>query len=197
MDSRILGERLQVRFDWVGDRYAHCVLVHCGDRSVVVLKSAEGTSQQNWPPSPPLQQLSFLDLPDNRRAALLVGMAGQSHWSLSVTSGPDELVFETACRVNQRPERLCSEYCEMVARQRQDANSAGFRLFDGQSELTVSLLHPGGSSQLITSGGRTTIACCTGASGRPGTGGTDTDGPTPDRPATMRWDFRIRLTGAD
>lgn len=186
MDSHVLGERLQVRFDWVGDRYGHSILANCGDRPIVVLTSAEGTAQENWPASPPLQQLSFLDLPDNRRAALLVGMAGQSHWSLSVTSGPDELVFESACRVSKLPERLGSEYREMLGRQRQDAESARFGLFDGKCELSVSLLHPNGSSQLITSGDRTTIACRAGSS----------DGTLSKLPATWRWDYRIRLTSA-
>jgi hypothetical protein len=191
MDSQVLGERLQVRFDWIGDRYEHSVLAHCGDGSVVALRSAEGTSLESWPASPPLQQLSFLDLPDSRRVALLVGMAGQSHWSLSVTSGPDELVFEAACRVNKRPERLCSEYREMAARLRQDANSARFGLFEGKCELSVSLLHPNGSSRIITSGDRTAVVC---RDAPPGV--QTTTGPTSDRPATMRWDYRIRLTCA-
>ena len=53
-------------------------------KSRPLLESIEGTATDDWPPSPPLQSLSIETLPDGRRVALLVGMAGRSHWSASI-----------------------------------------------------------------------------------------------------------------
>jgi hypothetical protein len=43
---------------------------------------------------------------------MLVGMAGNSHWSMSVAvdAGQNKLLFDVACRVHERPERLGSTY---------------------------------------------------------------------------------------
>ena len=77
-----------------------------------VSESIEGTPVDDWPPSPALQSLSFHMLPDGRQAALLVGMAGSSHWSASIEPCADEprLRFDIACRHSRRPERLGSQY---------------------------------------------------------------------------------------
>ena len=72
---------------------------------VPLLESVEGTPSDDWPASPPLQSLQRRRSCRTAAAALLVGMAGRSHWSASVEAGPRPaaLVFDIACRHTQRP----------------------------------------------------------------------------------------------
>lgn len=113
------GHRLRVEFHELGDRYAHRLTVvlreEAGNETVVPLaESVEGASDDPWPPSPPLQSLSIEELADGRMAALLVGMAGRSHWSASIdvigVRLNGEPTFELACRFTAIPTRLCSTY---------------------------------------------------------------------------------------
>lgn len=106
------GSRLRVTFRWHADRYAHRITLHASEQVIHLLSSREGDAHKDWPPSPPLQQISQAQLPDGRRALLLVGMAGKNHWSLSVATDPDqqELVFDVACRANVSPDQLGSSY---------------------------------------------------------------------------------------
>jgi len=94
------GEVLRVVFAWRGDRFGHAVLaLRPGAEPRVLLESLEGAAGDAWPSSPALQSLRIEALPQGR-AALLVGMAGQSHWSASVEAVPGraELRFDVACR---------------------------------------------------------------------------------------------------
>ncbi|HND53526.1 MAG TPA: hypothetical protein PLV92_14050 [Pirellulaceae bacterium] len=87
------GVGLQVRFTRVGDRFAHCIeLVTTRDAiGVPLLTSVEGDNNSAWPPSATLQQL-HIERRDGigpsaetfSHVALMVGLAGRSHWSLSV-----------------------------------------------------------------------------------------------------------------
>jgi hypothetical protein len=106
------GRGLQVLFFWNGDRYAHRIEVLDGNAASVLMESREGDDGDEWPLSSPLQQLSIENRPDNRQVALLVGMAGQSHWSASVTADSNErsLLFEMACRTKDSPAKLSNSY---------------------------------------------------------------------------------------
>lgn len=100
------GACWELSFHWQEDRWGHSLsLVTSDSRRVVMLASNEGTAQQAWPPSPPLQALHFQTLPDGRQVALLVGMAGRSHWSASVepTCPKPGLRFDFACRHPAQP----------------------------------------------------------------------------------------------
>jgi hypothetical protein len=99
IDSQRQG--LRVQFTKELDRLAHTISVVCGEQVVPLLRSCEGTDQQEFPPSPPAQQIAIQEI-DKRQVALLVGMAGRSHWSASVESYPTDrrLNFDVACRVN-------------------------------------------------------------------------------------------------
>src|SRR3954451_16891094 len=91
------GTRLLVEFIRYGDRYGHVIsLVNAAGEIEPLLESVEGRSDDAWPDSPPLQSLSIEKLPDGRSAALLVGMAGRSHWSASVepTAGQPGLTVD-------------------------------------------------------------------------------------------------------
>jgi hypothetical protein len=77
-----------------------------------LLESIEGSGTDDWPPSPPLQSLHIESLPNGRRAALLVGMAGRSHWSASIETVKEsaEILFDLACRHAATPKQIGSRY---------------------------------------------------------------------------------------
>ena len=105
------GSVLAVEFRRVEDRFWH-EIVAIGSGRRVIASSIEGDPSETWPPSPALQQLSIQPLPDGNQVALLVGMAGKSHFSLSVTADQENrrLVFEAACRYQQVPLFVGSKY---------------------------------------------------------------------------------------
>ena len=106
------GGGLRVAFQWRGDRYQHSLAAVAGDRRQLLLQSREGDEQQVWPASPPLQQLSLEHRPGGGTVALAVGMAGSSHWSLSVEADPRAAAceFDVACRCAQPAAALGSLY---------------------------------------------------------------------------------------
>jgi hypothetical protein len=113
------GGGLSVVFTRRGDRFGHAVYcMSCaapGDgptNTQPYLESIEGTPDDDWPASPPLKELHFESRPDGRRLALLVGMAGKSHWSASVELDPSagRLTFDVACRLRGPAKRLGSMY---------------------------------------------------------------------------------------
>jgi hypothetical protein len=104
------GRGLRVEFFRRGDRYAHVISLLDGEAVTPAWESVEGTDAHDWPPSPALQQISLETLAGGRRALLLVGMAGTSHWSLSVEATQGALLFDAACRVKQVPEWLGNHY---------------------------------------------------------------------------------------
>lgn len=100
-NDQLEGGRLRVRFVPCADRLLHEVSVKCHGGWSVVLTSVEGDPSQDWPPSPPLQSLHIERPPGEHERALLVGMAGRSHWSASVMLDvhTSRLRFDIACRV--------------------------------------------------------------------------------------------------
>ena len=132
------GIGLRVEFHRDRDRYAHRVLGFNGDgKAVCLLESVEELPSSAWPCSPVLQGLNVEDL--NRKhqtdevqlAAMLIGMAGDGHWSLVVKPTLDDrttgLVFEAACRVKSLPPQFTSSY-RIADQIKQDASSTGCRL---------------------------------------------------------------------
>jgi hypothetical protein len=102
---------LRVVFDWRGDRFGHVIEQRLDGNWRTVLKSAEGSVDEGWPPSPPLQSLHIEERPTGL-VALLVGKSGTSHWSASIESAGslDALQFDLACRTQGPPAQLGSEY---------------------------------------------------------------------------------------
>lgn len=106
------GRGLRVRFFWQHDRYVHVIeAIGCGVLPLLASAASEGSA--DWPDDPPLQQLSIEPVGADR-AALGVGQAGRSHWSLSVEGRPGDqpaLRFDVACRcTDPPPQRLGSRY---------------------------------------------------------------------------------------
>ncbi len=100
---------LRVEFPRIDDRYHHRVFLVRDGEPQLLLTSVEGTPEEYWPSSPPLQQLSIEDRGD-LQVALAVGMAGSSHWSMSVESSLTRLTFDYACRCREEPEWLGTTY---------------------------------------------------------------------------------------
>lgn len=92
--------RLQVRFAFCEDRFGHEVWAAEGEEWRPVMSSVEGTPEQSWPASAPLQTLHVETRPEGP-IALLVGMAGKCHWSASVELdvARHQVRFELAARV--------------------------------------------------------------------------------------------------
>jgi hypothetical protein len=82
-----------------------------GARVTPLLESVDG-SDATSSFSPPLQSLNLHSLPDGRQAALLVGMAGRSHWSASIEplQGHAGFQFDIACRMGSPEAHLGSRY---------------------------------------------------------------------------------------
>ena len=103
---------LRVVFERRGDRFGHRVEVRAAADApwLVACYSLEGEADDDWPPSPPFQQLHVERRPRGP-VVLLVGMAGRTHWSGAVAEGDDGGVqFDFAARAHQTPLRLGSSY---------------------------------------------------------------------------------------
>ena len=107
---------LRTSMEWRNDRFAHVVDWVAGDQVFRLLESVEGSEEDCWPPSPALQDLSVEQRTQSRQVGLMVGMAGNSHWSISVENDPPQrlLIFDVACRVAGDPGPLGSQYKSRV-----------------------------------------------------------------------------------
>ncbi|MCI0361319.1 MAG: hypothetical protein L0211_22785 [Planctomycetaceae bacterium] len=135
------GLILRVEFIRLADRYRHVVsVVEPGGQVHPVFESVEGTATDDWPASPPLQSLSIEELTPARRAALLVGMAGNSHWSASIepVSGHAALVFDIACRAAGECGPLGSQY-RRVARLEVKITAEDGVLSDGDNQTCIKI----------------------------------------------------------
>lgn len=135
LDAR--GAGLRVEFIWQGDRFGHVISrVQPGGIAQPFFESMEGAAMDDWPASPPLQSHMFHKLPTGQSAALLVGMAGRSHWSASVETSPNsaKLVFDIACRHTAQPAWLGSRY-RVIG----DSQQATLVAEDAQISFTVEI----------------------------------------------------------
>lgn len=104
---------LRVEFLSVGDCFAHRVVaVDREELSMNLIESVEGDFHSSWPRSPILQSLNSHSDTKEAPAAMLIGAAGDGHWSLTVqqSEAPCGLVFDVACRVKSLPPGLTSTY---------------------------------------------------------------------------------------
>lgn len=102
---------LRLELFWSRDRYRHRLLVGPLEQSACLLESSDESWDHDWPSSPPLQQLSIEER-ETGRVALLVGMAGKSHWSASIEllTHPTTVRFDIACLAKPVPQRVGSRY---------------------------------------------------------------------------------------
>lgn len=111
LDDRQSGVELVLA--WRGDRWGQLVRLWREGTPALAFESLEGAAD-DWPVSPPFQELSDETLADGRRVLFLVGRAGTSHWSASIEARGGQLVFDIACRHSRSPERLGSTYVQLA-----------------------------------------------------------------------------------
>ncbi len=107
---RLTAGSTVVEFNWDRDRWRHEVLSAAGRWTS--LEGAGERGDDRWPASPVLVEVSLVELADGP-AILGVGLAGRSHFSLSVAACPahgDTLLFEAACRIQEPAAWLGSSY---------------------------------------------------------------------------------------
>ena len=98
----------RVVFEKKSDRWSHRFEWVTSGKPVLVATSIEGTSDSDWPPSQPLQEITQAYVGE-QPVLLGIGMAGRSHWSLSCShepdsiEHPDSIFFELACLVKTTP----------------------------------------------------------------------------------------------
>ena len=158
-----------VEFTRRGDRLAHVISQLVDGQARPLLSSIEGTPSDEWPPSPPLQEVHF-ESRSGVELALPVGMAGKSHWSISIELcvATGRLTFDVACRVRSVPEFLGSTYAILAPAGRDDMHS------EPNWKLEVEPIEGQVANQI----GRSATELCI------------TAGPTIDRlPATVRWRY--------
>jgi hypothetical protein len=105
-DQHLDGELLSVRLCFSEDRFGHEIWLGDGANQIRVLRSLEGAPDEEWPASPPFQSLHVERREHagaGRQLALLVGMAGRSHWSASieVDRAARQARFDIACRTGE------------------------------------------------------------------------------------------------
>lgn len=75
-----------------------------------LMSSVEGDGQQPWPPSPPFQECLEQRIGEDT-IVLATGMAGKTHWSMSVEADDSPaLVCDVACRTGTPPTEVGSQF---------------------------------------------------------------------------------------
>ena len=127
------GRCLELVFSKIDDRWRHDLRLVNGSTHTLLLRSSEGDGQQEWPPSPPLQDLDILGSKNGHDIVLAVGMSGKSHWSASIEPKQDALVFDLACLARQQPVKIGSVY-EVFP---DESHQANWAVDDGMARLVL------------------------------------------------------------
>ena len=168
------GDHLRVRFQRRDDRWTHAIEATDANGLLWRLESIEGAADEFWPPSPPLQSLQWHSLANQEPVALLVGMAGSSHWSATIAAEGNRLLFDIACRLSAQPIWLGGSY--------RLSNSAGQPLPLAASKPTIQLLPlavadaPPGS--IVSNNGRITVHI---------------EDARSNLPRTVRWQYAVSM----
>ena len=109
------GVGLFVNFVKQQDRFGHVIALVEGESCTPLFASIEGPSDEEWPESPPLQEI-HLEERGATTVAMLVGKAGHSHWSVAVEpmSQPGAIHYSVACRMRDHPQCICSRYGSLL-----------------------------------------------------------------------------------
>ncbi|MFO0922692.1 MAG: hypothetical protein U0905_09425 [Pirellulales bacterium] len=106
-DLELKTSKWKVRCVYVIDRYTIEIHRYDGSQWQPLLTTPLGDTTDDWPCNPPLQQISYEELGQASPAILGMGMAGTSHWSLSIHEDRDQsLVVDVACRYSNLPRSL-------------------------------------------------------------------------------------------
>lgn len=98
------AELLVVHFIWSHDRWGHQLEWRHDHESILLATTLEGDDKQEFPPSPPIQDMS-VEHRSGGAVALGVGMAGAAMWSFSAEAKNDQGIveFDWACQPRGMP----------------------------------------------------------------------------------------------
>lgn len=117
--------------------------------AITILNSVEGDSNEDWPPSPPIQEIEPHCRDMKANAVLGVGRAGKSHWSASFApriASPYEIQIELACLVGIHhstkliPLSSCYSISAEIEALRSESETGSIRLLGLGFELEISPL---------------------------------------------------------
>ena len=104
------GKTICVEFYRFAKQFGHRIGFHGFNSQPIFANTVETFSEQVWPDAPPVQDVHFEDR-GTSQVLLGLGMAGKSHYSVSIGSNlRDELKFEFACHVKEKPGFLGTVY---------------------------------------------------------------------------------------
>jgi hypothetical protein len=166
------------------DRFGHEIAFVAGPTATACLSAELGRGRDPWPASPPLQQCSVEPSSRGGQMALLIGMAGKSHWSQSVetAAAAPSLTFDVACRVHRQPLWLGSSYRANHPVEVLSASSVRLAVAAGV-ELTLTGESLDGASSVRMEVGDNHVAIVADLGRLP-------------LPSTVRWRYRIALAAA-
>jgi hypothetical protein len=123
---------LSVQYSKCRDRLSHTIGIRIGDSYMPLLESIEGSEEEPWPASPPMQQMVEECFTPGATPVLLgVGLSGNGHWSMAVeTLDSKRLKFDVACKNSKKATWLGSQYRVLVSFQKFDFSFPNSILFD-------------------------------------------------------------------
>jgi hypothetical protein len=177
-DLIVEAQRIGDRFDW------RILCEPLSASAVPLLQSVPSAKEMAWPRFPPLQELAQESHSDTE-VLLGVGMAGKSHWSVSVDRRQEPhqpaMVFDFACRLSESPTFLGA--CWMLGDGLKSTPPASLDLpwQLRQNEITIATLTPNSHTSLRLDGNQVQVIP------EPGKGVLQ---------GTIRWGFRIARSEA-
>jgi hypothetical protein len=174
---------LRIQFKWHHDRWAHSIGFIEDAHFRSVLESIEGAAEDEWPCSPPFQELQ-IESRGSQNVALLVGQTPKRHWSLSIEADSNSSIlrFDVACRVPAQEAlgTLSSTYQSV----------AGKPAIHGDEESHAA---SSASRAIWTWSDRLTMQAESGSSLWPASGGVVVEADPEEFvfPATFRWQYKV------
>jgi hypothetical protein len=177
-DLIVEAHRIGDRFDW------RITWEPLSTSAVTLLQSVTSAKETIWPSFPPLQELAQESHSDTE-VLLGVGMAGKSHWSVSVDRRQEPhqpaMVFDFACRLSGSPAFLGACWMLGEGLNAMPPASLDLPLQVRQYETTIVTLTPTNHTSLRLEGDQVQVIP------EPGMGLLQ---------GTVRWGFRIARTEA-
>ncbi len=178
---------LRVCFDKASGRVRHSIWTVGDGNADLVLESVEDAEDDDVdgpaaPSVPVLGEVHIQSFDDGRQVALLIGMSGRDHWSMSVAADPStgQLSFDVACRIHSEATRPGSVYRVVPP-----------ATVSGTEPVHVS--HPtAGSIQWISDNDNSPAACGRWHSAQSGQLQLSAAAASAPLPRTVRWQFGIR-----
>jgi len=142
---------LTVRYSKFRDRLSHTIGIIHGETLFPLLESIEGTEQEPWPASPPMQQMVEESFSPGASPVLLgVGLSGNGHWSTAIETQRDQLLkFDIACKNSKSSSWFGSEYRVLAAAQSGADGSVWMSLDPIQCETRIEISVPIGQLQFF------------------------------------------------